>query len=241
MPITVYLAFGTRQAPFDDPRVRAALALAFDRDLLVSQATKGTLFPATGGFVSPGVPGHVPGISLPYDPELARSKLAEAGYPDGQGFPAVSFLVMPIFDGTELFDRITDQWRQVLGISISTELITFDDLVVRLNTERLPMWFSGWSVDYPDPDSFLRLAAWIQYGGWRHAEYESLIQDARGLNVQAQRMAMYRQAERILAEEAPIIPLSYARFHALMKPWVRTLPQTLPGNFIFKDAIIDPH
>ena len=103
------------------------------------------------------------------------------------------------------------------------------------------MWFSGWSVDYPDPDSFLRLAAWIQYGGWRHAEYESLIQDARGLNVQAQRMAMYRQAERILAEEAPIIPLSYARFHALMKPWVRTLPQTLTGIFILKDAIIDAH
>ncbi len=240
-PMTTYIAFDTRRAPFTSPAVRKALALAFDRDLLISQATKGMQFPALGGYVAPGIPGHVPGIALPYDPELARRKLAEAGYANGQGFPSVAVQVVPLFISDDLVLRITEQWQQNLGIHIAIEIVTFDELLANLKTDVPIMWFSGWSADYPDPDSFLRLASWIHESGWRHAEYEALIQDARGLTAQDQRMAMYRQAERILVEEAPIIPLSYARYHALIKSWVRSLPQRIPGGFIFRDTIIDPH
>ena len=90
----MYLQFDVSRPPFDDVRVRRAFVLATDREALV-KAARPDCFPATGGFVPPGMPGHSPGIGLPYDPGQARRLLAEAGYPGGQGFPVVECLTLP--------------------------------------------------------------------------------------------------------------------------------------------------
>jgi hypothetical protein len=89
---THFLGFESRWPPFDDWRVRRALALAMDRETLADVILRGYAFPATGGLVPPGMPGHSPEIGLPYDLQAARSLLAEAGYPDGRGFPSITCL-----------------------------------------------------------------------------------------------------------------------------------------------------
>ncbi|HSM57658.1 MAG TPA: ABC transporter substrate-binding protein [Candidatus Sulfomarinibacteraceae bacterium] len=86
---TYFLAFNVNREPFRDRRVRQALALAIDRELLADMTLQGTLFPATGGMIPQGVAGHVPGLNPPYDPQQARALLAEAGFPDGRHFPTV--------------------------------------------------------------------------------------------------------------------------------------------------------
>ena len=86
---TTYVGFNVSRPPFNNRRVRQALALAIDRETLASVVLGGYDSPALGGFVPPGMPGHSPGIGWPFDPERARRFLAEAGYPEGRGFPAV--------------------------------------------------------------------------------------------------------------------------------------------------------
>ena len=98
----------------------------------------------------------------------------------------------------------------------------------------------GWSPDYPDPDNYLRISHWQVNSGWQHPEYDALVNDARRIADQDQRMAMYRQAELILVKEAPLIPISYGLRHHLIKPWFRPWSNNL-NYFIFKDVIMEEH
>ncbi|MGB5932102.1 MAG: ABC transporter substrate-binding protein, partial [Anaerolineae bacterium] len=103
-PSTNYIGFDVKRPPFDDPRVRRAFTLATDRGTLADVILRGFVFPTTGGFVPPGIPGHSPGIGLPYDPDQARRLLAEAGYQGGRGFPTVEALATD----TPLWASITE-------------------------------------------------------------------------------------------------------------------------------------
>ncbi|GAG26266.1 unnamed protein product, partial [marine sediment metagenome] len=112
---TGYVGFDVDRPPFDDPRVRRAFALATDRETLADVVLRGYRFPATGGFIPPGMPGHSGGIGLPYDPDQARQLLAEAGYPGGHSFPdidALKFRRLP----DPVSNYLQTQWQENLGI-----------------------------------------------------------------------------------------------------------------------------
>jgi oligopeptide transport system substrate-binding protein len=238
---SLYVTFNVSKPPFDDARVRQALALAMDRETVVSRASKGTAFPATGGFVPPGIPGHVPGIATPCNPDLAREKLAEAGYPGGEGFPVINLVVSGGHNIGNMFGVFCDYWGKILGVQINPEVVDFYTILDLQINNPPPMWVIAWGTDYPDPDNYLRASIWPSSSNWRHQAYEALVDDARRTADQGQRMAMYRQAERIVVEEAPIVPVSYSRFHVLMKPWLRSRPLSVINGVIIKDVIIDPH
>ena len=116
-PFTVYLGFITNRAPFDDVRVRQALALASDRQALANVVLRGMYTPGTGGFVPPGLPGAAAGIGLPYHPDRARQLLAGVGHPRGTGLPVLDGLTVPPIDPliTQYLQR---QWREALGIDV---------------------------------------------------------------------------------------------------------------------------
>ena len=99
----------------------------------------------------------------------------------------------------------------------------------------------GWVADYPDPDNFLRVGFATIPTGWRNEEYANLVEKARRLTDQRQRMSLYCQADRILVEEAPVVPLFYNRVALLIKPWVRKFPLSTRGGWRWKDVVIDPH
>jgi oligopeptide transport system substrate-binding protein len=190
--------------------------------------------PATGGFVPPGIPGHSAGVALPYDPEEARRLLAQAGYPGGRGFPVVESLVRK---GRlkEAFTYLEHQWRQNLGVEIRWEFVDFDIIFDRQSSNPPHMFCMAWGPDYPDPDNFLRVGLSSERARWRNAAYERLIDEARRLTDQGERMNLYQQADRILVQEAPIMPLIYVGDHFLAKPWLRNYPGPI------KDVIIKPH
>ncbi len=236
---TTYVVFDMRRPPFDDLWVRRAFVLALDRETLADVAMKGDVFPATGGFVPPGMPGHSAGIALPYDPERARELLAEAGYPGGRGFPIVDALA---FHGTEpAVEYLQAQWRESLGIEIIWEIMEWGMYLDRLDREPPHTCLAGWMADYPDPDNFLRVSPIRRYTGWQNKAYDSLVEEARRATDQEERMRLYQQADRILVEEAAIMPLTYRRYHLLVKPWVKKSPTSPMKVWFWKDVIIEPH
>jgi len=226
--------------PFHDRRVRQAFALAVDKERLMGEVMMDWGWPATGGLVPAGMPGHSAGIGLPYDPQRARQLLAEAGYPGGRGFPPVDLWVPRSPLSSVPCEYVQAQWRENLGVNISWEEIEPETWPER-ERERPPhLCWRGWTADYPDPDSLLR--DYIEVIGWRNEAYERLIQEARRLMDQAERMRLYAQADKILVEEAAIIPMTYSRSHLLLKPWVTRYPMSASLESVsWKDVIIEPH
>ena len=209
--------------------------MAIDKQRLADIVDKGYEQPATGGFVPPGMPGHTPDIGLRYDPERARQLLAEAGYPDGRDFPEVVLLAGPTW--RTLTEYLRAQWRD------SLKLETIGSKVNLAATDKRP-WIArgGWWADYADPDNFLRVDVQLNAPEWRNETYERLLERARQITDQAERMQLCQQAGRILIEEAVIVPLLYIQSHLLLKLWVRRFPiAAIKSPGFWKDVIIEPH
>jgi oligopeptide transport system substrate-binding protein len=238
---TRFLGFDVTRPPFDDLRVRQALILATDREALANRWLQGLEFPAGGGYVPPEIPGHISGIALPYDPALARQKMAEAGYPKSQRWPPIEGLCYAPGFSLQMFEYLTALWKKNLGIQVAFQSLSVDELDDRLEHDPPNLWTIRWLADYRDPDSFLRASGLQRQGGWRHERYEALVEEARGITDQGQRMGLYRQAEEILVKQAPILPLSYGRSHVLVKPWLPGLPTSVINGIILKDIVIEPH
>jgi len=238
---TFYVAFDVSRPPFDDPQVRRAFVLATDRERLADVVLRGHGSPATGGFVPPGMPGHSAGIGLPYDPGQARQLLAEAGYSGGHGFPVVKALVPEASVPQSKYLRA--QWRESLGVDIPWESMEWSLFRDRMDREPPHMSLSAWGADYPDPDNFLRVGLPRIRARWRNEAYDRLVEKARRLTDRGERMELYQQADKILVEEAPIMPLIYSRQGLLVKPWVRKYPTSpiVIEYFFGKDVIIEPH
>jgi ABC-type oligopeptide transport system substrate-binding subunit len=235
---TLHLAFGVTRPPFDDPRVRQALAFAVDREALAKATTGGYRLPATGGFVPPGMPGHLPGIALPYDPERGRRLLAESGYPGGEGFPHVEMLGPAGLQAQGPY--LQALWRENLGIEIQWRLLDWEDFTDRLRAAAAQLIVPGWMPDYPDPDSYLRVAIQRQTV-WRHEPYVALVEQARRVLDQEKRLKLYAHAEQILVEQVPILPLLYGCEHLLVKPCVARYPTSPMGTVFWKDVVLEPH
>jgi ABC-type oligopeptide transport system substrate-binding subunit/DNA-binding SARP family transcriptional activator len=237
---TDFIGFDVSRPPFNDLRVRQAFALATDKRLLADVAMRGFAFPATGGMVPPGMPGHSHGIGLPYDPESAKSLLASAGYPGGHGFPEIVCLARDDPGHDLICEYLQTQWREILGIEPAWEFTEWGNFHEKYHQKKAHMLMVGWVADYPDPDNFLRVQWWLD-PAWRHEQYWSLVENARRVMDQEKRIRMYQQADRILADEVPLFPLTYERFHMLVKPWVKRLPTSPLVNFFWKDIILEEH
>jgi ABC-type oligopeptide transport system substrate-binding subunit len=236
---TQYIGFNVTQPPFDDPRVRRAFAMAIDKERLANVALSGGFFPATGGFVPPGMPGHSPGIGLPYDPERARGLMAEAGYPDGRGFPALECLRRTKFGDVDC-DYLRAGWREILGVDLEWDIIEWSQFLARMEQRPPHVYRTGWVIDYPDPDNTLRLSRHQPWSRWQNERYIGLVERARRATNQPERMRLYQQAEQILMQEAPVVPILYGQIHWLVKPWIRY--SVSPTSWTsWKDVVIEPH
>jgi ABC-type oligopeptide transport system substrate-binding subunit/class 3 adenylate cyclase/ribosomal protein L40E len=236
-----FLVFPSVTPPFNDVRVRKAFACSLNRQEFFDQFG---LPIARGGLVPSGMPGHSPDIGLPFDVDLARRLMVEAGYPEGKGFPAVKGLVPR--SPTARLAELTRQWRESLGVDISFEEVDPGELTEwkkEHNTNTLVL--NGWLADYPDPDNFLRQSdalSQLHRLGWQDAAYDRLVEEASRIPDRAKRMAMYRQADRLfVAEQTLVLPLFYFLNIELVKPWVKKQPINLLGYVAFQKIIIDEH
>jgi ABC-type oligopeptide transport system substrate-binding subunit/class 3 adenylate cyclase len=236
-PATFFVGFDTSRPPFDDYRVGQAFVMAADRNKLVEEVLRGFHDPGTGGFVPPGMPGHSPGIALPYDPDQARQLLAQAGYPEGQSFPNLELLVWP--RRAHIVEYLVAQWLHNLNVEISIEIIQSFEEIIGME-QKNNLFFRIWDASYLDPDEFLRLCVRAKVPHWHNEIYDQIMEKAHQSSDQADRIRLYQAADKILTDEAVIMPVAYDREHYLVKPWVKFTGGILEKTPL-KNIIIEPH
>jgi len=220
---TYYISYNVQKAPLDNPLVRKALTLAVDRVFITEQIGKAGQQPA-GAFVPTGLTDADPTKEFRevggdyYDPydyegnlELAKAALAEAGYPDGEGFPVIEYMYNEGTGHQQIGEALQDMWGK-LGIQVdlvSQEWNTFTE------TRKSGNYFiarNGWLADYNDPISFLDM--WTTGNGnndamWSNAEFDSLIEQIKRSDDPAERMELMHRAEDIIFDEWMLCPIYY--------------------------------
>jgi oligopeptide transport system substrate-binding protein len=235
---TTFSCVNVTRPPFDDKRLRQALAMAVDRHALAEGPMKGYVTPATGGFVPTGMPGHLPGCALGYDPEEARRLLAQSSFSAGERLTLVS-----PWSRERMSRFLQDTWQRILGLEVGVDLVAPEQLLEQIARPGANIGSSGWMADYPDPDNFLRVCIDVttDLPESRRAEYNALLERATHIADQAERLRLYQQADHLLTEEAAIVPLYYVPFHLMLKPWVKRYPTAAVKNFGFwKDVVLEP-
>jgi len=203
--------------PLNDVRVRKALALAIDREAIVENIKKGGEAPAYH-FCPPSAK-FASTTRLEGDLETARRLLAEAGYPDGQGFPRIEILFNTQDNHRVIAEAIQQMWRRNLNVNIGVYNQEWKVYLDSQDNLDYDISRSGWIADYTDPSTFMDM--WVTDGGnndtgWSSAEYDELIAKSYHTDSEEERMAIYQRMDDILMDEVPIIPIHfYTRVYAL--------------------------
>ena len=215
---TYFYRFNTKHPVLKDVKVRKALAYAINRTQLVEKVTKCGQIPAYS-FTPPGSAGYQPDTEIKYDPLLAKQLLVEAGYSNPEDFPKLEILFNTNEDHRKIALAIQQMWQTTLGIEV--ELVN-QDWKVYLNREMIgdfQVSRAGWIGDYEDPNTFLdtlRPNRGNNKTGWENKKYDDLLELANSTNDTEKRYNLLMQAERILIDEMPIVPLyTYVRSYQL--------------------------
>lgn len=225
---TDYLFFDTYNPPFDNRQVRLAFAKALDRESIVENVIGSQFGIAAYSFLAPGFPasdstGALKPIQA-YDCEAAQALMAEAGYPNGEGFPAVELKLRGESEArANWFIASAASISECLNVDITVNNMEFSAFMEGLLARPTTIQFGAvsYGMDYLDPSNML--GVWVSTGrhSWRNAEYDELVQQANVLvGDPAERTAMYQQAERILVEDVGGVFLVHRIQGDLFQPWI---------------------
>jgi oligopeptide transport system substrate-binding protein len=215
--------------PFDDVWVRRALNAATDREAIARYVLKGTV-PAWGNMTPMGYTGYTAPPALRYDPAYARECLARAGYPGGKGFPRIELLFNTSEDHRRIAEAIQAMWKRDLNIPVGLANQEWASYLAATTARQYDVARRSWIGDFRDPMTFLDM--WVTDGGnnrtnWSNRRYDALVRAARSEADPARRLSMLSEAEGILLEEGPVIPIYHYTQSALVKPYVKGIHSTL--------------
>jgi ABC-type transport system substrate-binding protein len=205
---TQYVGFNCALPPLDRVEVRRALALAIDRQRLVELIDgRGTV---ARGIVPPAMEGFDDVVPLPYDPDGARRGLAAAGL--GQGFSTILWTQRD--DGPLRLAQSMQQDLAAVGVTVTLKPVDFPALIEAVrNPGQVPMFLLGWEADLPDPSNFLSVLLHSRARGTNNNAFysnlavDALLDAAEPVTEPSRRIAMYREAEGMILNEAPWLPL----------------------------------
>jgi oligopeptide transport system substrate-binding protein len=209
-----------------DVNVRKALYLAIDRDLLTQTVLKGYMTPAYV-LLPPDIPSYNPDVRLQGTLDDAKQFLADAGFPNGEGFPGIQLGYAAAQENAELVAQaISDMWKQNLGITNAQPFAVPSDWRTRIRTESYDMYLGQWVTDYPDPHEWHNVIwegdAW--QSKWKDQTYLDMIKAANVEVDSAKRLQMFSDAEKyMLQDQTATIPLYTVGRLWVIQPWVQNL------------------
>ena len=242
---TKFIEINVARPPFNDVRVRRAFALVIDRAALVrdirrdgSRAADSLVVPGSGP-----PPGYTPRIRLAGDPVRARALLAEAGFPNGANFPAVSVVFAGSKAGDQtLMEAMQAMWQKELGVHV--DLVPQEEKVW-LDTQRtksFQLYLYAWQ-DINDPVALLQLflsQSPNNSSGWSSAEFDREFAAAGQSATDAERWTHLQNADAVLVDELPLIPLYHENQNYLVQTSVRGWEDNALNWHPFQWLSLDP-
>ena len=232
-----------RPNPLADVRVRQALAMAIDKAQIVRDVGRMNQ-PVATTFIPPGVfQGYVSPAGLPYDVNRARKLLADAGYPDGHGFPRLSIMYPTEASANgDTATIIRRQWSDHLGIDVDPDGMENKQVSSNMRQQKYSIAKAGWYGDYLDPSTFTDkyLSGGTNNAAkWSDATYDELCAKSAAEADQTKRLAYFHDAEGRLLDQAPIVPLYTDIGTYLHRASVHGIWQNAQSFVPFKDVWVD--
>ena len=236
-----YYIFNQKVKPLDDVKVRMALSLAVDRQKITDHVLGGGQIPYTG--LSPdGLAGYKSYQGESYNPEKAKQLLAEAGFPDGKGFPKLKFM----YDTKEVhrlvIQAIQEMWKQTLNIDIEPTNVEWKIYLDRQKSKDFQMTRQGWIGDFLDPYTFLELAksnSGNNHTGWSNADYDRLLEASNLEADPSKRFQLLRDAEKQVVDDAVFLPIYLYTKTYMLKPFVKGFYPDYQDHHLWQHMWID--
>ena len=233
-----YLLINNEDEAFADANVRKAMSLAIDRQDICDKVFEGTRVPATG-IVPPGIVGHKPDAfaSAMYDVEAAKAALAEAGFAEGAGFPTIT---LEYNSGAGHEDILQLVQEDLKAIGIESELIGSEwaQYLDKLGAKDYQVGRLGWIADYPIMDNFLypifKTGSTDNFSFYSNADVDAMLEEARKTVDDTERVAMYQEIEKIIGDDAAVIPMFYYRHTRVASDRVNDGVYSPNGLFTFE-------
>lgn len=246
---TYFLALNLTHEPWkSSPKLRAALSMAIDRDVLVDKVLQGDLRPAYSFTPSGGVGGYEPprpswaALAQKDRDALAKKLLAEAGYgPGGKPLPPVEILLTQNENNKRTLVAVAAMWKQKLGVETMMNNQEFRVVSATGNQKAYKdALFYGWIGDFADPINFLKLlrsdVAQQNYSSYVNKDYDALLDQANANLNPAERLALLGKAEAMMLEDAPLIPIYHNTRRRLVSPhvagWVKAPLDQNPSRYL---------
>jgi oligopeptide transport system substrate-binding protein len=237
---TVLYRFNTTRKPLDDKRVRRALSLAIDRKMICENVFRG--YTQAYG-MTPPMGDYDPPRGVSYDPAEAKRLLAEAGFPDGKGFPRLKLLIASKETAATLATAVQAMWKENLGVEVEIENKEWTAYLIATQSLEYDIVFGGWIGDYIDPLTFLEM--WAPNNGnnntgWKSEPFLAKLEESFLLADPAARYKLLREAETILLEDSPIAPVAWWAKNYLISPDVKGWEPLLLDNHPYNKIKLVP-
>ncbi|MEP5569120.1 MAG: peptide ABC transporter substrate-binding protein [Halioglobus sp.] len=240
---TYFLQLNTRRPPLDDPRVRKALALATDRERIIAKVLLQTEIP-NSVMVPAETPGYRSPASLSYAPNKARELMAEAGYPNGDGWPGMEFIFNTSENHRKIAVVLQQMWKDELNIDITLANQEWKVFLDTLDEGDYDISRMGWIADSLSPATFLDIFTsenGINRTGFSNARYDEIMLELVPPTAnQQQRNALMEEAEALLLEAAPVVPLYTYNSKHLVQPSVQGATPNVLDIQNFKFISLNP-
>jgi oligopeptide transport system substrate-binding protein len=248
---TFGLQFNCTKAPFNIALVRQAFACAIDRNAYITDVADGVGEVAVS-WIPPGMPGYDASIGTQYafNPTKAKQLLAQAGYADVSKLPTITYTYDNAGNNPTIAQFLQNQLKTNLGITINLNPEESNTFESDVGSSNFQLVWEGWGADYPDPDDWL-LSEFMTGGSINTTQYSDPAFDAVAKKAETElnnttRLSDWDQAQKILIDDAPIIPIFYTERFDLVKPWVKGLTtsgmdEQLPGDRFYTLVSIASH
>ncbi len=238
---TYYYVIQNTKAPFNDPKVRKALTMSIERETLIDRVVKGGQIPAYS--MVPDMAGYPAIKGNVYDVAAAKKLLAEAGYPNGEGFPAFEILYNTSDAHQKIAEYIQEQWAKNLGIECDLINQEWSTYLANRRAGNFQIARAGWIGDYQDPNTFLDMfvtGGAMNGGRFSNAKYDELISKAAQMEAGPARFKTLQEAEKIfITQEQAVIPIYFYTTNNMidLTEWGGWYTNTLdnhPWKYVYK-------
>lgn len=247
-----FLEINSKKGVLTNRNIRRALSLAFDRNYIISNVVKMNQIPA-GAFVSTGMKdydgkdfrenggNYIDVNDYQKNVEEAKKLFADAGYPNGEGFPVLEVRSTPGYF-TVICEAIQDMYKNNLGIDILIKSEEYNETFQAMVQKDFDLARTGWTSDFSDPMAMLNFfskSSSVNHSGFENEEFNNLLEFAAKTQNEKERMEAMHKAEDILFDYMPIIPIIYRMDPFMINPKLKGAIFNPLGRYKFNYAYIE--